>query len=91
MNKKELISCIAKDTKITKKKSVETLNIIIKNFYLALKKNNIVNLIGFGSFKIKTRKAYESKNPKTGKKMYIKKRKIIIFKMGKVLKKIINL
>lgn len=91
MNKKELISCIAKDTKITKKKSFETLNVIIKNFYLSLKKNNIVNLIGFGSFKIKNRKSYEIINPKTGKKMYIKKRKIIIFKMGKVLKKIINL
>ena len=55
----------------------------------ALKKGEAVQLIGFGTFKVATRKAREGRNPKTGAKIKIKASKKLAFRAAKEIKEAI--
>ena len=54
-----------------------------------VKKTKSVQLIGFGTFKIATRKARMGVNPKTGAKIKIKASKTVKFVPGAAFKKIL--
>ena len=45
---------------------------------------------GYGIFKVKSRKARVAKNPKTGEKVTIPKKKVPFFKMSKIMKLRLN-
>ena len=55
-----------------------------------LAKEICCELRSFGTFKIKNRKARDARNPKTGERVAVEKKKIPYFKMSKFLKKKIN-
>ena len=90
MNKDQLIDKIVNKTNYPKNKIKEflegTLNIIIDS----LKKGERINLVGFGSFKVMTRKARKGINPRTGKKIRISDVKVVKFKTGKKLKEAVR-
>ena len=52
----------------------------------ALKKGNVVTLVGFGTFRVSKRKARTGRNPQTGKAIKIAAKKVPVFKAGKGLK-----
>lgn len=56
----------------------------------ALKANDKVALIGFGSFSVKENPAREGVNPATGKKIKIAAKKVAKFKAGAELNKALN-
>ena len=73
------------------KKDLEKfMEIIFKEIKLTLKRNERVELRGFGTFSSKRQKARISRNPKTGEKIEKKKKKTIHFKMAKDLFKKLN-
>lgn len=90
MNKAELASEIAKQTKLSKAKSWETLNATFDAIKGSLKKGQKVSLIGFGSFSVKNRKARTGRNPKTGETIQIKARKVPAFSAGSEFKKLLS-
>ncbi|MGV3278061.1 HU family DNA-binding protein [Rickettsiales bacterium LUAb2] len=90
MNKAHLIAAIAKETGFTKVDAEKALNALTKTIEDALIKNHKVNLIGFGSFSVSSRKATEGRNPRTGEKIKIAASKQPRFKPGKTLKDAIN-
>ena len=49
-----------------------------------------VEIRGFGSFTVREYEPYEAKNPKTGKKVYVKAKKLPFFKVGKSLREAVN-
>jgi DNA-binding protein HU-beta len=49
-----------------------------------------LTLIGFGSFVVSERDAWEGRNPKTGEKMALAASKSVKFKPGKLLKDAMN-
>ena len=53
----------------------------------AVKNEKRYELRNFGAFKAKTRKNREAKNPKTGEKVFVKEKKVLSFKMSKLMKK----
>ena len=66
-------------------------NIILNEIKQALKREDRVELRGFGMFSTKIQKARISRNPKTGEKVNTPQKKIIHFKMSKDLfKKLTN-
>ena len=65
------------------KKAVESVFSTITN---ALKKQQIVTLMGFGTFKVDNRSARMGRNPKTGESIEIKAKKVPKFVPGKALK-----
>ena len=65
-------------------------NIILTEIKRALRRNDRVELRGFGVFSTKIQKARISRNPKTGEKINTPEKKTIHFKMSKDLFKKIN-
>jgi integration host factor subunit beta len=69
-----------------KKDISQAVDIIIETMTESLDQGNRVEIRGFGSFSVRTRKARLTKNPKTGKIMDIPPRKTLHFAMSKSLK-----
>lgn len=90
MNKAELTQAIAKKTQLSKAKAAEALNAAFDSIQASLKKGQNVALIGFGTFKVRSRKARTGRNPQTGAAIKIKACKVPAFSAGKALKKAVN-
>ncbi len=85
MVKADLVAKVA-EIGITKKQAGEVVDAVISAIKDALAKGEKVSLIGFGTFSVKERAAREGRNPRTGKKIKIPKKKVPVFKPGKELK-----
>ncbi len=90
MNKAELTQAVALKTKLSKAKAAEALNAAFDTIQASLKKGKNVALIGFGTFKVRSRKARTGRNPQTGAALKIKACKVPAFSAGKALKKAVN-
>jgi len=88
MNKVELVEAVQKSLgKETSKAEAErAVNAVIDGIKVGVKKTKTVQLIGFGTFKVASRKARTGVNPKTGAKIKIKASKTVKFVAGKALK-----
>ena len=86
MTKAELISAIAEKTELSKKDSEKALNATVAVITDTLAKGDKIQLVGFGTFEIRERKAREGINPQTKKKIKIKATKVPAFKAGRQLK-----
>ena len=86
MNKAQLAEEIARKAKLPKSKALETLNATFESIRGSLKKGQKVQLVGFGSFLVKNRKARLGRNPKTGEQIQIKARRVPAFQAGAELK-----
>lgn len=90
MNKQELISAMAENTKLSKKDAEAALVAFIDAVETALKNGEKVQLVGFGSFEVRERAARTGRNPQTGEEMQIAAAKVPSFKAGAALKNLIN-
>lgn len=83
MNKSELIDAIASQSGLTKANSAKALDAIISSIQGSLKKNDTIQLIGFGTFSVDERAAREGRNPSTGETIKIAAKKVAKFKPSK--------
>jgi DNA-binding protein HU-beta len=88
MNKAELIAEVQKTLgkETTKALAESAVNAVIASMKKGIKKDKTLQLIGFGTFTVKERKARQGVNPRTGEKLKIKASKSVGFKAGKDLK-----
>ena len=86
MTKTDLISMVAQKSEITKKDSEKAVGAVIDAITEALASGDKVQLVGFGTFEVKTRGARMGINPRTKEKMQIAASKLPSFKAGKALK-----
>ena len=86
MLKKELVDQISDDLDIQKQDVAVAVDIILDSMVDAITDGRRVELRGFGSFSARSRKARQTKNPRTGVIMDIGERKTIHFTMSKSLK-----
>jgi DNA-binding protein HU-beta len=86
MTKAELISNMAAGAKISKAAAGKALDSFLDGVKTALKKEQRVTLVGFGTFSVSKRKARKGRNPRTGKEIKIAARKVPKFTAGKALK-----
>lgn len=82
MNKSDLIDSLASAAKITKVQAEACLNAFMASTEKALKKNDKVILVGFGTFSVTKRAARKGRNPQTGKEINIPAKKVVKFKAG---------
>jgi len=85
MNKTDLVNEVAKVVN-TKKEAQAAVDCLFSTITKALKKNDTVALIGFGTFKVAQRKARKGRHPQTGAEIKIKAKKVAKFVAGKALK-----
>ena len=91
MNKSELVASVAAKTGLTKKDTEITVNAALDALEAELKRGGKVQLIGFGTFEVKARKARQGRNPqKPGEVVKIPASKAPVFKAGKALKDAVN-
>lgn len=90
MNKTELIDAIAKDADISKAAAGRALDAAVEAVQQALKKGEMVTLVGFGTFYVGKRAARNGRNPQTGATIKIKAAKVPKFRAGKSLKDALN-
>ncbi len=86
MTKVELIAAVAEKAELSKKDAEKAVSATIQAITEGLKKDAKVQLVGFGTFEVRTRAAREGKNPATGEKIQIAATKVPAFKAGKSLK-----
>ncbi len=90
MNREELVYRVLEKTLIGKKESEKAVTAVMESISEALAKGDKVQLVGFGTFEVRTRKEREGRNPKTGEKITIKATKVPAFKPGKALKDLVK-
>jgi DNA-binding protein HU-beta len=90
VNKTELIEVIAASADLPKAAAGRALDAVLDAITGALKKDDQVVLVGFGTFAVKERAARTGRNPQTGKPIEIAAAKIPSFRAGKALKDAVN-
>jgi DNA-binding protein HU-beta len=90
VKKSELIEAIAKTADISKATAGDALDATLSTIKVALKKEQSVTLVGFGTFKVSRRAARTGRNPRTGEAIEIKAAKVPKFSAGKALKDAVN-
>ena len=91
MNKAELVAAVAEKTGFTKKDAEVAINAMVASIEDALVNGDKVQLIGFGTFETRERKARQGRNPrKPGEVIKIDASKAPVFKAGKALKDAVN-
>lgn len=85
-DKDNLIGVIQSGTGSSKKAAADTLSALLDSITASLKKNQKVQLVGFGSFEVARRRARMGRNPATGAAIRIKASKSVRFRAGTKLK-----
>lgn len=90
MNKSELISAIGTKTGFSKKDAEKALNATVEAITEAMSADDKVQIVGFGSFEVRSRPERMARNPRTGEEIKIDACKAPVFKAGKALKDSVN-
>ena len=90
MNKSELIDAVAEKADIPKAAAGRAVDGMLESIVDALKKDDPVMLVGFGTFVTKHRAARTGRNPQTGQPIQIKAARVPGFKAGKAFKDAIS-
>ena len=90
MNKLELIETLKTKAGLTKNEATAVVSLFFNEMANALASGDRVEIRGLCSFYVKEYKSYTGRNPKTGKEVNIKPKKLPFFKCGKELKEMVD-
>jgi len=90
MTKAELVEEVSRTVQLTKKQAEMIVNVVFDSIVESLRSGEKIELRGFGSFRLRSRKSRTGRNPKTGARVEVPSKKIPYFKPGKELKELIN-
>ena len=91
MTKADLVLEVSKATELTKKETELVIKTVFDNISYALSSGDKVELRGFGSFRIRNRKARQGRNPKTGTIVDVPAKKVPFFRAGKELRAMVDI
>ena len=89
MNKQDLIEAVLANKEAgieSKAAAARAIDAVLDGIAAGIKKDGNVQLIGFGTFSVKSRAARTGRNPQTGATIKIKASKTVGFKAGTALK-----
>ena len=90
MNKQELVASIAEKAGMTKADAARALDATVAAVTEALRQDETVTLVGFGSFYVGERAARTGRNPRTGESVEVIAKRVPFFKTGKELRERLN-
>ena len=90
MNKVELTKSVATRTGVTQKDAAVYVDAVIESIKDGMIEDGKVQIVGFGTFDVKSRGERQGKNPKTGEPLVIPASKTPHFKAGKNFKERVN-
>ena len=86
MTKAQIIERVSEQVTTLTKRQAE----IVLNTRDSLKNGDKTEIRGFGSFRLRSRRMKEGRNPKTGATVAVPAKKVPFFKAGKELKELLN-
>jgi len=90
MTKSDLIELLSEKGKLPRKQAEMIVERVFDAMIDSMRSGDRIEIRGFGSFKVKTYKAYQGRNPKTGDKVAVKPKRLPFFKVGKELKEMVD-
>ena len=90
MNKFDIIKILAKKKDLSTQDADQIISIITEEISNSLYYGDRVEFRGFGVFYTNTRKKRLARNPKTGKEISVKEKKIPHFRIAKLFYELIN-
>jgi integration host factor subunit beta len=90
MTKSELIEAVAQRTKMTKWSAETVVNAVFNTMADALEADNGIEIRGFGSFTVRSYRAYSGRNPRTGANVDVTPKRLPFFRVGKEMKVAVN-
>ena len=82
MTKADIVDSLANEHELSKRQAGEIVDLILDEITAALKAGDKVQLIPFGSFVVRERKARTGRNPQTGAALKIAARRVPAFSAG---------
>jgi DNA-binding protein HU-beta len=86
MTKADLVKIISENTGIIRKDVAVVVDSLLKSVKDSLIEGNHIEIRGFGTFKLKTRKPRVGRNPKTDQKVPVPQRTVPTFKFSRDFK-----
>jgi integration host factor subunit beta len=90
MTKADLIEEVSAVSRLSKKSSEVVVNTFFESIVGSLQRQEKIELRGFGSFKLRQRRARIGRNPKTGERVEVPAKVVPYFKPGKDLRELVN-
>jgi integration host factor subunit beta len=90
MTKADLIDLIAEKARLQHKQSETVVNMVFDMMADALRKDDRIEIRGFGSFVNRSYGSYQGRNPKTGQVVQVPPKRVPFFKVGKELKEMVD-
>jgi len=90
MTKADLINAVAAEKRISKGRAELLVNHVFDCIEGALRRNDRVEILGFGSFETRRYAGYQGRNPRTGAAVSVKPKRLPFFKVGKELRELVN-
>jgi nucleoid DNA-binding protein len=85
MTKKEIVKWVIDKTGISQSQAKETVQETLDAMIEQIVKHGRLELRNFGVFEVRERKQRMARNPRTGEKVMVPKRKVVIFKPGRIM------
>jgi len=86
MNKPELIAAVAEKAGMSKKDADNAVNAMIDTIVKAVSEDEKVQIVGFGTFEVRSRSERQGRDPRTNSPITIPASKVPAFKAGKAFK-----
>ena len=80
LTKSHLVEAIAEKNGFTRKKSTETVEIVLELIQSSLASGQDVMISGLGKFCVKEKRKRQGRNPATGKDMMLAQRRVVTFR-----------
>lgn len=91
MTKAQIIEKVSEQVSLLTKRQAEVVvNTIFNSVRDSLHRGDKTEIRGFGSFRLRSRRMKEGRNPKTGATVLVPAKKVPFFKAGKELKELLN-
>ena len=90
MNKKDMVEAINNTVGFSKREAGQIVDKALDIMKSALADGEEVMISGFGKFSVREKGARKGRNPKTGERITLPARKVVTFKVSRVLKERVN-
>lgn len=91
MTKAQIIERLSEQVPtLTKRQAEVVVNTVFDSIRDSLRNGDKTEIRGFGSFRLRSRRMKEGRNPKTGATVSVPAKKVPFFKAGKELKEMLN-
>jgi integration host factor subunit beta len=91
MTKADLVNVISEKAKLQHRQAEVVVNLVFDLMSDALKRDDRIEIRGFGSFVNRSYGAYQGRNPKTGAVVRVAPKRVPFFKVGKELKEMVDI